>query len=403
MRIDLITLFPTLFEAPLHSGVVGKAIETGIATVGLIDPRAYTRDAHRTVDDAPYGGGGGMVMKPEPLAQAIREAKSRGPGPVVLMSPQGRRLSQRDLSRWAALDHLVLVCGRYEGFDERVRGLCDEQISLGDFVLTGGEYAALAIADGVIRLLPGTLGNESSPVTDSFVAGLLEHPHYTRPQVFEGSEVPEVLRSGDHAKVEEWRRRESLRRTLSRRPDLFVERGATEEERFELVAFERPKPEVTLIAGFARAPEPARITDLARLAAAYRIEVRLIGELGEIEGALAAAPSVELPKPLPAKEKKKLKRRPLPTITIDPRAICRPFDAREDLGLLVAVATDADAPIAGPEALRTTGRRLALLVGPTGLVPAVRLPPFRVASEAQDLPMLAAAAVALDRLLGEGG
>src|SRR5688572_15082903 len=263
MRIDIVTLFREFFVGPLSTGLIGKAIESGIAEIGYVDPRSFVHDVHRTVDDSPYGGGGGMVMKPEPLAEAISEAKRRGNGPVVLMSPQGARLSQSDLSRWAALDHLILVCGRYEGFDERARALCDEQISLGDFVMTGGEYAALAIADGVIRLLPGTLGNETSPVTDSFAHGLLEHPHYTRPPTFDGIEVPEVLRSGDHAKVEEWRKRESLRRTLLRRPDLFVERGASEDERAILAAIERPRPAIMLVA---EQPDARAIEDLARLA-----------------------------------------------------------------------------------------------------------------------------------------
>jgi tRNA (guanine37-N1)-methyltransferase len=396
MRIDLVTLFPELFEGPLRTGLVGKAIESGIAEIGYVDPRAYAADVHRTIDDAPYGGGGGMVMKPEMLANAIREAKGRGGGRVLLMSPQGKRLEQRDLARWAALDHLVLVCGRYEGFDERVRALADEEISLGDFVMTGGEYAALAIADGVIRLLPGTLGNETSPLTDSFSVGLLEHPHYTRPQVFEGVEVPEVLRSGDHAKVEAWRRDESLRRTLLRRPDLFVERGASEEERSVLLGFERPAPEIVLVVGFRNAPTPQAIADLARLAAAYRIGVLLAGD---VQAALTEAPPIEVPLPLPRKLAKK--RRARPTVTIDPRAICRPLAERPD-ALLVAVAREAEAEVVGPRRLRATGRPLALLLGPTGLAPEVRLPAFRGAAAGQDLPLLAAAAIALDRLIGEG-
>jgi tRNA (guanine37-N1)-methyltransferase len=379
MRIDVVTLFPSFFR---FDGLVGKAIDSGLARVECIDPRAYTHDVHRTVDDAPYGGGAGMVMKPEPLAQAIREAKAHGGGPVVVMSPQGRRLSQRDLLRWVAHEHLVLVCGRYEGFDERVLALCDEEISLGDFVLTGGEYAALAIMDGVIRLLPGTLGNASSSVTDSFTDGLLEHPQYTRPQIFEGRDVPEILRSGDHAKVEAWRRRESLLRTLSRRPDLFVERGVSEEERASIG--ERPKPAIALVV----ATKDREVAfDVARLAASYRIEARIIGEVS-VEGL-----PIEVVRP---KEKKK-RRGPPPTI--DAGSVCKPFDPDENLGVKVAVGREGEAPIVGPKAVP---RPMALLVGPTGLTPALRLPPFRGASEAQDLPAVAAAAIALDRVLGEG-
>jgi hypothetical protein len=319
---------------------------------------------------------------------------------VVLMSPQGKRVTQRDLSRWSKLPHLVLVCGRYEGFDERVRSLVDEQISLGDFVMTGGEYAALAITDGVIRLLPGTLGNETSPVTDSFSNGLLEHPHYTRPPVFEGVEVPEVLRSGDHSKVELWRHQESLLRTLRKRPDLFVERGATEEERAILIA-ERPPPRVVLVAGFAEAPAAKVIEDLARLAAAYRIEVRLAGE---VEQALAEAKPSEVALPLAPAEKKKLvkKRRPLPVVTVDPKRICRPLVPQELEGVRVAVVREGEAEMVGPQKLRARNEPIVLLLGETGLVPSLRLAPFRVGAEAQDLPLLAAAAIALDRLLGEG-
>ncbi len=403
MRIDLITLFPELFQGPLAAGLVGKAIGSGLVEIGYVDPRAYTHDAHRTVDDAPYGGGGGMVMKPEPLAAAIREAKGRGPGPVLLMSPQGRRLAQRDLVRWAGLEHLILVSGRYEGFDERVRGLCDEEISLGDFVLTGGEYAALAIADGVIRLRPGTLGNETSPLTDSFFAGLLEHPHYTRPPTFEGTPVPEVLRSGDHAKVEEWRHRESLRRTLLRRPDLLVERGTTEEERCLLSGFGRPVPDVVLVVGFAAPPAAQALEDLARLAAAFRIEAHLVGP---VDDALGSARTFEVPLPLPNAERRRLarKRQPAPTFVVDPRRLCRPLaDPSALTGLRVAVTTKGEAPVVGPSALRARSERIALLLGPTGLAPALRLPPLRAAAEVQDLPMLAAAAMTLDRLLGEGG
>ncbi len=231
MKIDVITLFEDFFTSPLATGLVGKAIASGAAEVRFVDPRTFTSDVHRTVDDAPYGGGAGMVMKVEPLVAAIREARSRGPGPVVMLSPQGRPATQADFARWAANDHLALIAGRYEGFDERVRAYVDEEISVGDFVLTGGEYGALTIVDGVVRLLPGTLGNADSSQHDSFAAGLLEHPQYTRPMVFEGAEVPEVLGSGHHARVEAWRHEQALRRTRARRPDLIAARGLTGAER----------------------------------------------------------------------------------------------------------------------------------------------------------------------------
>jgi len=225
VKIDVVTLFPEGF-AGLRAGLVGRALDRGEASLDFIDPRDFTQDVHRTVDDQPFGGGGGMVLKVEPMAAAIREARRRGSGPVLLMTPQGRRLSQADLVAWSAGPHLVLVCGRYEGFDERIRGLCDQEVSVGDFVLTGGEPAACCVLDGVLRLLPGTLGNAASPELDSFSSGLdglLEHPHYTRPPEWEGQTAPELLRSGDHAAVARWRRDMALERTQARRPDRLAE------------------------------------------------------------------------------------------------------------------------------------------------------------------------------------
>ncbi|MEM7674891.1 MAG: tRNA (guanosine(37)-N1)-methyltransferase TrmD [Myxococcota bacterium] len=240
MEIDVVTLFPDFFGAPLSTGLVGKAIESGRAAVRTIDPRAYTQDRHRTVDDTPYGGGGGMVMKPAPMMAAIREGQSRGRGPVVLMSPQGQPLTQAHFRRWSSGDHIVLVAGRYEGFDERIRQRIDEEISLGDFVLTGGEYGVLTIIDGVIRLLPGTLGNKDCPEHDSFEDGLLEYPHYTRPAEFEGTAVPEVLQSGHHQRLTEWRRAQALLRTRVRRPDLLKRRGLRPDEAVWLRAVNTP-------------------------------------------------------------------------------------------------------------------------------------------------------------------
>ncbi len=241
MRIDVVTLFPDYFESPLAIGLVGRAFQKG-TEFGIVDPRAFTQDVHRTVDDSPYGGGAGMVLKPEPIVAALNEAKSRGSGPVVMLSPQGAPLRQSDLRRWSKLDHLVLLCGRYEGFDERIRAHVDEEISLGDFVLTGGEPAAAVIIDGVVRLLPETLGNAESIETDSFSDGLLEHPHYTRPLRFEESEVPPILRSGDHKKVERWRRARALERTSARRPELLAQTDLDLADQQTLAAQSKRRP-----------------------------------------------------------------------------------------------------------------------------------------------------------------
>lgn len=235
LRIDVVTLFPELFEPFLRTSVVGRAVEVGHIEVAVHDLRGWAHDRHRTVDDTPYGGGPGMVMKPEPLVEAIEAlAGARGPGRsahVVLLSPQGRRLDQAGLERLAARERLILVCGRYEGVDQRVIELAvDEELSIGDYVLSGGEVPAMAVIEGVARLVPGVLGNPESAGTESFQAGLLEGPQYTRPPVFAGLVVPEVLRSGDHAAVAEWRARRARELTRRRRPDLLGEAG-TESER----------------------------------------------------------------------------------------------------------------------------------------------------------------------------
>jgi tRNA (guanine37-N1)-methyltransferase len=229
----VLTIFPELFEPFWSTSIVGRAVESGAVTAEAIDIRGFCTDRHRTVDDRPYGGGAGMVMKPEPLAAAIRDAKARSPSaPVVLLSPQGRPFCQpaaRELSR---LDGLIFVCGRYEGVDERIcSGLVDEELSVGDFVLTGGELPAMIVMDAVTRLLPGALGGEGAAENDSFAEGLLEHGHYTRPPVFEGEPVPPVLRSGNHAAIDRWRRETALIRTFLKRPDLLRERSLSREER----------------------------------------------------------------------------------------------------------------------------------------------------------------------------
>jgi tRNA (guanine37-N1)-methyltransferase len=227
MRVDVVTIFPELFEPFRRTSMVGHAVERGLLALEVHDLRGWTRDRHRSVDDAPYGGGPGMVMRPEPLVSAIEAlAGPRGPGRrarVVLLSPQGARLDQAGLARLAGLEHLVLVCGRYEGIDQRVIDLAvDEELSLGDFVLSGGEVPALAVIEGIARLLPGVLGNPESTRHESFQTGLLEGPQYTRPPVYGGLPVPEVLLSGDHAAVAAWRARSARERTRCRRPDLLA-------------------------------------------------------------------------------------------------------------------------------------------------------------------------------------
>jgi tRNA (guanine37-N1)-methyltransferase len=223
MRIDVITLFPTLFEEPLRVSLLGRAVETGVVEVVTHDLRAHGLGRHRTVDDEPYGGGAGMVLRPEPIAAAVEEV--RGPNShVVLLSPRGARLDHAIAQRLATKSHLILVCGRYEGVDERVSEyVADEELSIGDYIVSGGEIPALVVIEAVARLVPGVLGNEESLTSESHRAGLLEHPHYTRPPEWRGHPVPEVLLSGNHAAVEAWRRSESERITRERRPDLAPE------------------------------------------------------------------------------------------------------------------------------------------------------------------------------------
>jgi tRNA (guanine37-N1)-methyltransferase len=224
MKIEVVTLFPRMIAGALEFGVVGRAIARGLLGIGTEDPRAHTSDVHRTVDDRPYGGGPGMVMKPEPLIAAIRAAHARLPpeSPRVYLSAQGEPFGQALAQELARLPGLLLIAGRYEGVDERVIELgTDREVSVGDYVLSGGELPALTVIDAVARLLPGVLGDERSSVEESFAAGLLDWPHYTRPEVFEGAAVPSVLLSGDHADIRRWRLKQALARTARRRPDLL--------------------------------------------------------------------------------------------------------------------------------------------------------------------------------------
>ena len=233
MKFDIVTIFPKMISSGLTEGVVSRGIQRGLVDVSVHDLRDYTIDRHRTVDDAPYGGGPGMVMKVEPLGLAVRAiAMERGkPDLVILLSPQGRRYSQAEAERLRHLNHIVLLCGRYEGVDDRVRDVvATEELSIGDYVLSGGETAALIVIDSVSRLVPGVVGDPESVEHDSFSRGLLDHPHYTRPANFEGLGVPEVLLSGHHAEVSKWRKRAALVRTLERRPDLLTTAMLDDEE-----------------------------------------------------------------------------------------------------------------------------------------------------------------------------
>jgi len=222
-RLDVVSLAPQAFAPLLELGVIGRAFGSGIAELHLHNPRDFATDRYRKVDDEPYGGGAGMVLKPEPVFAAVESIPRSPRSRVLLMSPQGRPLQQRDLQRWAQEhDQLVLLCGHYEGFDERIRSLADEEVSAGDFVLTGGELPAMTVINGVVRLLPGTVGTAQSLVEESHSTLLLEHPHYTRPAEFQGMAVPEVLRGGNHGAIEAWRQQQREQRTRERRPDLFA-------------------------------------------------------------------------------------------------------------------------------------------------------------------------------------
>ncbi|HEX7056875.1 MAG TPA: tRNA (guanosine(37)-N1)-methyltransferase TrmD, partial [Bacilli bacterium] len=233
MRIDILSLFPEMFAGVLSSSIVGKAQEKGLVEFRLVNFRDFSTDKHHTVDDYPFGGGGGMVLKPQPIFAAVEHLVNQAPTRprIILLCPQGEPYTQAKAETLAKEEHLILLCGHYEGYDERIREhLITEEISVGDFVLTGGEIPAMAVIDSVVRLLPGALGNEQSAVTDSFSTGLLEYPQYTRPAEFRGWQVPEVLLSGHHERVAAWRMKESLRRTWLRRPDLLEKLALTAEQ-----------------------------------------------------------------------------------------------------------------------------------------------------------------------------
>ncbi len=236
MRFHVLTLFPEMFDGPFDEGIIRRARDRGLIDISVTDIRSSAHDRHRTVDDSQFGGGPGMLLKPEPVFEAAETVRSAAgldeTVPVVLLSPQGRRLTQGIVEEFSLLDDMLLVCGRYEGVDERIRQhLATDEISIGDYVLSGGELAAMVVVDAVSRLVAGVVGSIASTEDDSFTTGLLQHPQYTRPTEFRGWVVPEVLLSGNHAEIDRWRRRESLRRTFERRPDLLDTAQLSEEDR----------------------------------------------------------------------------------------------------------------------------------------------------------------------------
>lgn len=233
MKFDVLTLFPEMLTAYLQQGVLGRAVKRGLVDVNLINIRDFAKGTHKTTDDRPYGGGEGMVMKPGPIYRALKSVdRVDGRSPVILLSPQGKLFDQSIAWEMSGWDQLILVCGRYEGVDERIKLTCiDMELSIGDYILSGGELGAMVIVDAVSRLIPGVLGSERSNLEDSFEDGLLEYPQYTRPRVFQDKEVPEILLSGNHEKIRVWRKKESLKRTLEKRPDLLKQAKLTLEDK----------------------------------------------------------------------------------------------------------------------------------------------------------------------------
>ena len=231
MHIDVLTLFPEMFEGIFDLGIMKRAIDRKLVSIGLHNIRDYTHDKHHTADDYPYGGGAGMVLKPEPIFEAVEAIDKKEGTPIILLSPQGRLFTQEVAQELSQHSRLVLICGHYEGIDERVREyLATDEISIGDYVLSGGELAAMVVIDSVFRLVPGVLGSEASPLDDSHVGGLLEYPQYTRPPQYRGWPVPEVLLSGNHAQINSWRREQAIRRTLEQRPELLARAELSSEE-----------------------------------------------------------------------------------------------------------------------------------------------------------------------------
>ncbi|MCC5895558.1 MAG: tRNA (guanosine(37)-N1)-methyltransferase TrmD [Alkalibacterium sp.] len=249
MKIDVVTLFPEMFDGPLGHSIVSRAIDKGLVEVNRVNFRQFGKGKHQVVDDTPYGGGAGMLLKPEPLFEAMASIEEREPETkkrVILMDPAGKPFDQAMAEDFSEVEHLVFLCGHYEGYDERIRSLVTDEVSLGDYVLTGGELAAMVMIDASVRLLPNVLGNAASAQTDSHSSGLLEHPHYTRPADYKGMAVPDVLMSGNHGKIDEWRHKESLKRTFQRRPDMLAKRELTKQERQWIDEWTAEAPENTL-------------------------------------------------------------------------------------------------------------------------------------------------------------
>lgn len=244
MQIDILTIFPEMFESPFNYSMVKRAVEDDHVSINPINFRQYGKGKHQVVDDTPYGGGAGMLLKPEPIFEAMDDIEENHPDTqkrVILMDPAGKPFNQAMAEDFSEEDHLVFICGHYEGYDERIRSLVTDEVSLGDYVLTGGELAAMVMVDATVRLVPGVVGNKSSIEEDSHSTGLLEHPHYTRPASYRGLDVPEVLMNGNHGLIEEWRQKESLRRTFERRPDLIANLELSDQEKEWLGEFKEEK------------------------------------------------------------------------------------------------------------------------------------------------------------------
>lgn len=241
MKIDVLTLFPEMFPSFLGQSIIGQAQKRGLVGFNIVNIRDFAHDRHKVCDDIPYGGGPGMVMKPEPIFEAVEKLKSGTAARLVLLSPRGRVYDQQTARNLASSEHLIFLCGHYKDIDERVRTLVDDDISLGDFILSGGEPAAIAVIDSIVRLLPGAISDPESANRDSFENGLLDHPHYTRPEEFRGMKIPEVLRSGNHANIDRWRRQQALAITQKYRPDLLEKAALDAEDREYLQEYEKNK------------------------------------------------------------------------------------------------------------------------------------------------------------------
>jgi len=403
MKIQIVTIFPELFGSALTVGMLGKAIGIGALDVGFVDPRDFATDKRRSIDDIPYGGGPGMVMRADLMIEAIQKAG----GHAVMLTPRGAPLTQAHLSRWSKLDSLVLVAGRYEGIDERVTAAVAEQVSLGDFVLSGGEYAALAIVDGVARLLPEVLGNAASLEHESFVSGLLEHAQYTRPVEVSGAPVPEVYRGGDHASIASARRAEALARTRQVRPDLLARLGISDDDRDVLASLPSAAVAITVVMHPSGTPAEWPLEDWARLVAAYGLAGwTIVAPTDHADVLRARLAALALPRRAPAGRSRRARAqaaREAGAAAAWSRAL-----ASIQLGEVpppgptveVVWATPEPRPAAKvPEHI--SGRALVLVLGGEPPEGAALLPAARVVAWMNRLGPVAGPAVVLDRLLGE--